>query len=334
MFSKKLIQATAVAITAGAFALTSSVAVAYDSNKKDKKASYSSYDKKNEKQTIVSTAKGAGEFNTLVSLVKAAGLKDTLKSEGPFTVFAPTDAAFEKVPLPVLEALGKDKALLTRVLTYHVVAGDVKAASVVGMDSVKTVEGNTAAISTKDGAKIAGANIVKTDIDAGNGTIHVIDSVILPEDIAAVASKIVEDTPDIVTTAVNAGSFNTLASLVEKAGLVETLQSGNFTVFAPTDDAFAKVPAETLAALGENPEQLKEVLLYHVVPGSVKAEKVVTKTEIKTALGKKATIVASDTGVTIDNANIVKTDIITRNGVIHVIDSIILPKDDRISANY
>ena len=130
---------------------------------------------------IVDTAKSAGSFNTLIAAVQAAGLVDTLKGPGPFTVFAPTDAAFAKIPKAKLDALLKDKAALTKVLTYHVVPGSVMAADVKpGM--VKTVEGSAFKVSAKGGTVMVDkAQVVKTDIAADNGVIHVIDSVIMPK---------------------------------------------------------------------------------------------------------------------------------------------------------
>jgi len=135
-----------------------------------------------DKKDIVDTAVAAGSFNTLVTAVKAAGLVETLKSAGPFTVFAPTDEAFAKVPKATLDALLADKEKLKAVLLYHVVAGDVKAAQVVKLKSAKTVNGQSAKVTVKGGkVMIDNANVVKTDIATTNGTIHVIDTVILPK---------------------------------------------------------------------------------------------------------------------------------------------------------
>jgi uncharacterized surface protein with fasciclin (FAS1) repeats len=134
------------------------------------------------KKDIVDTAVAAGDFNTLVTAVKAAGLVETLKGEGPFTVFAPTDAAFAKVPTETLNALLADKAALANVLTYHVVAGKVMAADVVKLTSAVTVQGQSVSIEVKDGkVYVDGAQVVATDIKASNGVIHVIDAVILPK---------------------------------------------------------------------------------------------------------------------------------------------------------
>lgn len=129
---------------------------------------------------IVDTAVAAGSFKTLATALTAAGLIDTLKGPGPFTVFAPTDAAFAKIPKAQLDALLADKAKLTAVLTYHVVPGKVMAADVkAGM--VKTVQGSSLTVSTMGGVKVDAANVVQTDIVADNGVIHVIDSVVLPK---------------------------------------------------------------------------------------------------------------------------------------------------------
>ncbi|KOO57695.1 beta-Ig-H3/fasciclin [Rheinheimera sp. KL1] len=134
------------------------------------------------KVDIVDTAVAAGSFNTLVTAVKAADLVDTLKGAGPFTVFAPNDAAFAKVPAADLEALLKDKAALGNVLTYHVVAGKVMASDVVKLTSAKTVQGQELKIAVKDGVVyVDGAKVISTDIETSNGVIHVIDSVVLPK---------------------------------------------------------------------------------------------------------------------------------------------------------
>ena len=129
---------------------------------------------------IVETAVAAGDFKTLATALGAAGLVDTLKGKGPFTVFAPTDAAFAKIPKADLDALLKDRAKLTAVLTYHVVPGKVMAADVKA-GSVKTVQGSNLTVTTAGGVKVNNANVVKTDIVTSNGVIHVIDTVVIPK---------------------------------------------------------------------------------------------------------------------------------------------------------
>ena len=130
---------------------------------------------------IVDTAVAAGSFKTLASALQAAGLVDTLKGKGPFTVFAPTDEAFAKIPKAALDALIADKAKLAKVLTYHVVAGKVMAADVMKLKEAKTVEGQMVKIDTSNGVKVNNAKVVKADVEASNGVIHVIDTVLMPQ---------------------------------------------------------------------------------------------------------------------------------------------------------
>ena len=267
---------------------------------------------------IVDTAVGAGSFNTLVAAVKAAGLVDTLKGNGPFTVFAPTDEAFAKLPAGTVESLLADKEALTKVLTYHVVAGRVPASQVVGMDWAPTLQGQSAQITMADGnVFVDGARVVKADIETSNGIIHVIDTVILPR-------------KDIVDTAVAAGSFNTLVTAVKAADLVETLKSkGPFTVFAPSDAAFSKLPAGTVEKLVGDKPALQNILTYHVVSGRVLSKDLeVGTTAVKTVQGQTILITRTKDGkVMVNGANVVGADVIAGNGVIHVLDSVILPKN-------
>ena len=267
---------------------------------------------------IVDTAVAAGKFNTLVAAVKAAGLVETLKGDGPFTVFAPSDAAFAKIPEEKLKELLKpeNKKMLQSILTYHVVPGKVLAKDVVGLTEAKTANGQTLDIKVTDGKVLVdGANVVATDVVCKNGVIHIIDAVIMPK-------------ADIVDTAVSAGKFNTLVAAVKAAGLVETLKGkGPFTVFAPTDDAFSKVDAAVIQDLlkPENKEKLQSILTYHVVSGRVLAEDVVKLTSAKTVNGQELKVAVADGKVMVDGANVVATDIKCGNGVIHIIDTVIMP---------
>ncbi len=146
-----------------------------------------SYAKKGKKD-IIDTAVAAGSFNTLATALTKAGLIETLKGDGPFTVFAPTDAAFEKIPAEQLNAILADKQLLTDILTYHVVAGKVTASDVVKVDSATSLQGSSIAVSTDGGVKVNDANVIKTDIMSSNGVIHVIDTVLLPKTAAVSAN--------------------------------------------------------------------------------------------------------------------------------------------------
>ena len=268
---------------------------------------------------IVQTAVAAGQFTTLASLLQKAGLVDTLATGGPFTVFAPTDAAFAKVPKATLDALAADPAKLKAVLLYHVVPGRVTAADVVKLTSAKTAEGRSLGIKVVNGSVfVDGAQVTTPDVEATNGVIHVIDSVLIPKE--ATAPK------TIVQTAVAAGSFKTLASLLKKAGLVGTLQGkGPFTVFAPTDAAFAKLPKATLAALAKNKAKLRSVLLYHVVKGNVPAAKVVMLRSAKTLNGKAVSIRVNGGNVLVGGARVTTADVKASNGVIHVVNKVLIP---------
>ncbi len=192
-------------------------------------------------QTIVDIALSDENFSTLVTALEAAGLVEALQGEGPFTVFAPTNEAFEALPEGALEALLADPEVLTDVLLYHVVEGKAMAADVVELDGqkVETLLGQYIDIMIDGETVMAdGAQVVAADITATNGVIQVIDSVLLPE------------TRSIVDIAVEDGRFTTLVAALEAAGLVEALQAeGPFTVFAPTDEAFAALPDGTVEGL-------------------------------------------------------------------------------------
>ncbi len=225
-------------------------------------------------QSIVDIAVSNPDFSTLVAAVTAAGLVDTLSGEGPFTVFAPTNAAFAKLPQETLDALLADPTGgLTQILLYHVVPGKVMAADVTDGLTVATVQGSPVTFSVVDGVvKINDATITVTDIEASNGVIHVIDTVITPPAAEAAPEAMAEEMPaapqSIVDIAVGNPDFSTLVAAVSAAGLVDALSGeGPFTVFAPTNDAFAKLPADTLNALLADPTgDLTQILLYHVSP--------------------------------------------------------------------
>jgi uncharacterized surface protein with fasciclin (FAS1) repeats len=268
---------------------------------------------------IVDTAVDAGSFKTLVEAVKAAGLVDALKGPGPLTVFAPTDEAFAKLPAGTVEGLLKNPSKLRTILKYHVVAGGVKAAEVVKLSSAKTLNGQSVSIDASSGVKVDGATVVKADIEASNGVIHVIDTVILPKD-------------DIVDVAAGAGSFRTLLKAAEAAGLVDALRGeGPLTVFAPTDEAFGKLPTGTLESLLADKEKLAAILTYHVVSGRVSSKEAAKLSSAKTLNGKEVSILkwtctkSHETTLSVGGAQVIKADIPAANGVIHVIDKVLLP---------
>jgi uncharacterized surface protein with fasciclin (FAS1) repeats len=282
---------------------------------------------------VVDTAAAAGQFSTLLAAAEAAGLVDALKGAGPFTVFAPTDEAFAKLPAETLQALLADPTALGDILLYHVLPGKVMAADVADGLMAQTLQGAAVNFSIMDGvAKINDATITATDVEATNGVIHVIDTVILPPATEEGAAAPTEgEAPaaasgDIVDTAMAAGQFTTLLTAAEAAGLVDTLKSaGPFTVFAPSDEAFAKLPAGTIESLLNDPATLKDILLYHVISGSYSGAELVQTGFVSTLLGRSLAVNAMGNQVRVGGANVVSADIPSSNGIIHVIDTVLLP---------
>lgn len=275
--------------------------------------------------SIAEIAASDENFSTLLAAVEAAGLTETLAGEGTFTVFAPTNEAFAALGEDAISALLADPEALSGILLYHVAPVVLTAEDVVASESIGTVQGEEIAVAVEgDAVMLNGtAQVTATDIKASNGIVHVIDAVILPPSVSEAAAA---ELPNIVETAVAAGTFQTLVAAVEAAGLAETLQGeGPFTVFAPTDDAFAALGEETINALLADPETLSGILLYHVVAGEVRAEDVVTLNSAETAAGFPVVIRVSDEGVFVNNAMVTATDIEASNGIIHVLDTVILP---------
>ncbi len=272
-----------------------------------------------EPQTIVDIAVADGRFTTLVTALQEAELVETLSGDGPFTVFAPTDDAFNKLPEGTVEALLADIPALTDILLYHVVSGEVLAEDVVMLDEAETLLGENVEIMVEgDAVMINDAQVIITDIIADNGVIHVVDTVLLPP----------EELGSIVDIAVADGRFTTLVTALQAAELVETLSGeGPFTVFAPTDDAFNKLPEGTIEALLADIPALTDILLYHVVSGTVLAEDVVMLEEAETLLGESVEIKVEGDAVMINDAQVIITDIVADNGVIHVVDTVLLPPE-------
>ena len=275
--------------------------------------------------TIVDIAIGNEDFSTLVDLVVKADLADVLASEGPFTVFAPTNEAFAKLPADVLATVQADKELLKKILLYHVAAGKLLAGDVVGSEKIITANDLKIKVRMEDGQVFLNDSLlIATDIKADNGVIHVIDTVLIPQEEEEPAPK------TLLETAAAAGNFNTLIAAVEAAGLTDLLnQEGPFTILAPTDDAFAAIPEDQLSAILADKEILTNILTYHVIPNAaVAAETVVTLSEATMANGDTVAISVSEDGLKINQANVIATDITASNGIIHVIDSVLVPEVD------
>lgn len=292
-----------------------------------------------EADSIADIAVADGRFETLVTALTATDLVETLQGEGPFTVFAPTDDAFAALPEGTLETLLADPSALSDILLYHVVPGRVMAADVVSLDTAETVQGTNLDIAVNgDQVMVNDAQVIATDIEAANGIIHVIDSVLIPSaDEAAMEDEMMEDEAmedgmveqTIVDIAVADDRFETLVAALTAAELVETLQGeGPFTVFAPTDEAFEALPEGTLDTLLAAPDALSDVLLYHVVSGEVMAADVVGLDSADTVLGESVTVSVEGDQVMVNDAQVVLTDIEASNGVIHVIDAVLIPQSE------
>merc|ERR1711878_36414 len=217
---------------------------------------------------------------TLADLVVKAGLADTLSNSGPFTVFAPDNAAFNKVPESILEALGSDVELLKKVLLYHVVSGEVPSSAAKNNVKLTSVQGAPILVNLYlksnyyDGfITINGKKVAKADMKADNGVIHMMSDVLYP-----IPEK------DLVDTLIADERFSTLVTAATAAGIVDVLKTKDLTIFAPTNDAFAKIPSDALNGLLADKEALTAVLLRHALPGSLFA-KGITWQEHKTAGG-------------------------------------------------
>lgn len=278
--------------------------------------------------TIIDVAAGDGRFKTLVSAVKAAGLVETLSGPGPFTVFAPTDTAFSTFSPGALEALLADVPQLEKLLKYHVVAGKVMAADVVKLSFAKTLaDGLNVSIRVENGKVFVNdSQVIITDIPCANGVIHVIDTVL---------SK--KTTYELLK---GSKKFNTLISVLDAAGLdaavLATLSGTDpFTIFAPTDVAFAKLPAVTLAYYlnPDNLSILQELLKYHVVAGKVMAADIINAIADGSVSTYLTTLAVKSISVSMENGNVIlnnsakvtTTDVLGSNGVIHVIDTVLIP---------
>merc|ERR1712127_804808 len=232
---------------------------------------------------------------------------------GPFTVFAPTNEAFAALP----------KAVLDYLLTYHVASGSVHAADLKNHEKIPTVEGKDVEVTLKDSkVYINNAQVTTADIDASNGVVHIMNAVLLPPRHALTAGK------TIVDLAVATPDLSTLVTALKAGGLVDTLSgAGPFTVFAPTNEAFAALPKAVLDYLLDpaHKAQLVDVLTYHVASGSVHAADLKNHEKIPTVEGKDVEVTLKDSKVYINSAQVTTADIDASNGVVHIVNAVLLP---------
>lgn len=276
---------------------------------------------------LITTAENAGNFTTLLTALEAAGLRDTLAdADNVNTVFAPTDDAFALLGDDALTALLADSDALTDTLLYHVLAGnnDAAAATALAGTSVTMLNGKDAALTLElDQLKINGATVTATDIAASNGVIHVIDAVLTPP--AAGPAP----TESIATLVNNDPQFSTLLSALVAADIGATFAGeGTFTLFAPTNDAFDAVGEEMLNALLADPDALRDVLLYHAVDGTAidsVAATAAAGTSLTSAAGQTLAVSLDGDNLKINDATVIQADIIATNGIVHAIDTVLLP---------
>lgn len=269
-----------------------------------------------EGQSITEIAVSSPDFSVLVDALTQAELAATLDTGGPFTVFAPNNGAFGALPAGTLESLTEEQ--LTEILLYHVLDASVLSTDLASEQAVQTLSGEEVFITTTGtGVQINGAsNVFQANVIATNGVLHAVDSVLLPDAFN-----------DVTGIAVKRYFLSTLVGAVVATDLLEALQNpeANYTVFAPTDEAFGNLPAGTLESLTE--EQLRNILLYHVVDTRILSTDLADGSyELETLGGGMIDVVVAGGAITINgNATVVGADFNGTNGVVHTISNVLLP---------
>jgi len=312
-------------------------------------ASFALVQEQNTDITIVQALAEDEDFSTLVSLIEQADLAETLSGPGPFTVFAPSNGAFEELNASVLEQIQGDAALLEQILLGHVVEGTYGINDLQDAEdgSILSLQGDALTFDLSVGGldiNNAELNSANVENNYSNGIVHGVGDVVIPVSLAGTlgadatdtaeevsdedatdASEDMADEMTVVSTLQNDERFSTLVGLLGQAGLLETLQGdGPFTVFAPTNDAFAALPEEQLTALQADPDMLARVLTYHVVDGNVMSADV-TDGMVMTLEGSDLEA-TTENGVMFNDATVTEPDLETNNGVVHVIDRVLLPE--------
>jgi transforming growth factor-beta-induced protein len=282
---------------------------------------------KSQQGDIIQTLIQDGQYRILLFALADTGLIEAFRGPGPFTVFAPTDRAFEKLPRDVINDLFRpeNRPKLAKLLEFHAVSGKaLTAAEIIALNppfKLKMLNNVSTEITEKGGIiKINNATVIIADIKASNGIIHAIDEVLFP--------------PDVVQTAINDGRFKILVTALKAGDLVQALEGpGPFTVFAPTDAAFGKLPPGTVTDLlkPENKPKLIRILTYHVVAGKalssadILALKPPVKLEMLNGLTTEVTVSGGD--IKVNDATVIVANVIATNGIVHAIDTVLLPAD-------
>ncbi len=268
---------------------------------------------------VVEVAATQPQLSTLVAAIKAAGLADDLASADSITVFAPTNEAFERLPKGTVERLlrPENRHELQRILKYHVSAGELRAREAARQVSADTLAGPRVSIQQRgDTLEIDAARVIAADIDGKNAVVHLIDRVLLPPDM------------NIAETAERVGSFSKLLAAADAAGFLDDLRGrGPYTVLAPTDRAFSKLPTKTVSSLLEpgNREALRRVLRNHIIKGRVFADEAVAARSTTNAAHEQLRFALADGRLKVNGVTVRRTDVQARNGIIHVIDEVLVP---------
>ena len=275
-------------------------------------------------QTVFDRIAISPDHNTLEAAIIAADLDGVLSGDGPFTVFAPTDAAFAALPAGTVDALLADIPALTNILTYHVVGAEAFSTDLTDGQMIMTLQGSDVEVTINgSGVFINNAEVTVADLIADNGVIHVINAVLLPPALPATVVDIIVNSPD----------HTTLEAAVIAAGLADDLSgTGPFTVFAPTDAAFNALPAGTVAALLNDIPALTNILTYHVVGAEAFSTDLTDGQMIMTLQGSDVEVTINGNGVFINNAQVTVADLEAENGVVHVINAVLLPASVGISS--
>lgn len=258
-----------------------------------------------------------GRFKTLLAAVGAAGLGEALTTGGPFTLFAPTDDAFAKLPAGTVETLLANTNLLRNILLYHVLGQRTRAAQLLAQRTAETLQGSEVSVSFRHGGVFVNdSRVVNANVSSPNAIIHVIDTVLLPP----------APEPNLLDTLSNDGRFATLLAALQAAGLDTVIATGGpLTLFAPTDEAFAKLPAGTVESLLADTHALKNVLLYHVVSGDKSARELLSERSVETLQGSDVHVYWWWGRVFVNRSQVVSADISGSNGTVHAINKVLLP---------
>jgi len=268
---------------------------------------------------ILKTINETEELSIVAGYIQLSGLDQTLSGKGPFTFFAPTDDAFMKLPELTRANLINDVVRLQRVLKYHIIQGKFSSSMIVQRPNFVTLLGQTLSVDAKGGIKVDGSSILIRDIEATNGIIHIIDSVIFPH-----------EEPDIVQVMRNTGILDTAVFALEKTGVIDILKGETLcTVFMPSDVAFARLPSETMENLFRDPARLRDILLFHIVEGSFSVEELFERGSIRSLLGETIVLGTTPPRIGPQKTVVILSDIEASNGMINIVDHVMFHEDSR-----